>query len=70
MLAEYESHQGALEMLTERLSQLTELNLQRLYQEKGEQSVQNHFNRISFYRVSIASYMKRILDLESISMDG
>mmetsp|Transcript_18311 Transcript_18311/g.27120 ORF Transcript_18311/g.27120 Transcript_18311/m.27120 type:complete len:948 (+) Transcript_18311:648-3491(+) len=66
MLAEYESHQGALEMLTERLSQLTELNLQRLYQEKGERCIVNYFNRISFYRLSIASYMKRVLDLASV----
>ena len=65
LLVEHECHQGALETLIERLSQLTELNLQRLYQENGEQYVMNHFKKISFYQLAIAKYMERILDFGS-----
>ncbi|KAL3932485.1 MAG: hypothetical protein SGBAC_010831, partial [Bacillariaceae sp.] len=36
-LAELESHQGALEVLTEKLNQLTEMNVQRIYREQGNQ---------------------------------
>jgi ariadne-1 len=63
VLSEYESHQGALELLTEKLSQLTEMNLQRIYTEKGEQCVINHFQRLMVYRVSVSNYMNRILNL-------
>lgn len=63
VLAEYTSHQGALELLTEKLSQLTEMNLLRIYAEKGEQSVINHFRRLRVYKVSVSNYMTRVLDL-------
>jgi hypothetical protein len=56
-----ESHQSALEMFTERLSQLTETNLQRCFLEKGEQGVTSHFRGLSFYRVSVENYMGRFL---------
>jgi ariadne-1 len=55
-----ESYQGALEMLTERLSHLTETNLQRLYQEKGERGVKNHFHGLGFFSMSVSNYMDRM----------
>jgi hypothetical protein len=68
LLSEYESHQGALELLTEKLSQLTEMNLQRIYTENGEQCVINHFQRLMVYRVSVSNYMNRILNLNPRSL--
>eukprot|EP00980_Cylindrotheca_fusiformis_P031038 scaffold25736_cov117-Cylindrotheca_fusiformis.AAC.7 len=62
-LAEYESHQGALEVLTEKLSQLTEMNSQRIYNEKGERCMINHMQRLMVYRISVSNYMTRILAL-------
>jgi hypothetical protein len=58
-----ESHQAALELFTERLSQLTETNLQRLYLEKGEQKVKSHFRGLAFYYASVRNYMERFLGL-------
>jgi hypothetical protein len=50
-------------MLAEKLSQLTEMNLQRLYAVKGKQCTMNHFRRIVFYRASVENYMHRIQNL-------
>jgi hypothetical protein len=60
-----ESHQAALEMFTERLSQLTETNLHRLYLEKGEQRVKAHFRGLAFYRASVVNYTERFLAVVS-----
>ena len=54
-----ENYQSALEMLTERLSQLTETNLQRLFLEKGESGVKGHLHGLGFYRLSVSNYMDR-----------
>lgn len=59
MLMILENYQGALEMLTERLSQLTESNIQGLYREKGEHGVTQHFRGLDFYRVSVGKYIDR-----------
>lgn len=59
LLTILENYQGALEMLTERLSQLTEYNLQGLYREKGEHGVTQHFRGLDFYRVSVEKYIDR-----------
>ena len=63
-LAEFESHQGALEVLTEKLNQLTDMNVQRIFREKGRQSLAMHFQRLSFYQFSVCTYMTRILELD------
>ncbi|CAJ1949614.1 unnamed protein product [Cylindrotheca closterium] len=63
-LTELESHQGALEVLTEKLNQLTEMNVHRIYREQGKQSLTMHFQRLSFYLFSVCTYMTRILDLD------
>lgn len=59
LLETLENYQSALEMLTERLSQLTETNLQRFYLEKGEYGVKAHFHGLGFYTVSVSNYMDR-----------
>jgi hypothetical protein len=60
-LKRLETHQATLELFTERLSQLAETNLHPLYLVHGEQRVKNHFRAMSFYQVSVANYMERIL---------
>jgi ariadne-1 len=62
-LRSHESHHACLEMFTERLSQLLEMNLQRYYLEQGEKRLGNHFRRVAFYVASISSYQHRILQL-------
>ncbi len=57
LLKTLENYQCALEMLTERLSQLTEINIQKLYIEKRERGVEGHFHGLEFYRLSVANYM-------------
>jgi ariadne-1 len=54
-----ENYQGGLEMLTERLSQLTETNLQRLHMESGEWGIKNHFHGLGFFAASVSNYMDR-----------
>ena len=60
-----ESHQAALEMFTERLSQLVETNLHRLYLEKGEIGMKTHFRGLAFYRASVVNYTERFLAVVS-----
>jgi len=60
----FESHQGALELLTETLSGLTELNLDTLYVERGENSLRLHLRAISFYTSIVRKYMERIANLD------
>lgn len=59
----FESHQGALELLTETLSGLTELNHDNLYVERGENSLRLHLRAISFYSSIVSKYMDRIANL-------
>mmetsp|Transcript_29925 Transcript_29925/g.45997 ORF Transcript_29925/g.45997 Transcript_29925/m.45997 type:complete len:1188 (-) Transcript_29925:232-3795(-) len=58
-----QSHQAALELFTERLSQLTERNLHSLLAEKGQARLIQHFQGLAFYSVSVSRYMQRFLDL-------
>jgi ariadne-1 len=64
-LKRLETHQATLELFTERLSQLAETNLHPLYLVHGEQHVTTHFRAMSFYQVSVANYMERILTSKS-----
>lgn len=59
----FESHQGALELLTETLSGLTELNLDTLYVERGEKTLRLHLRAISFYSSVVEKYIDRIANL-------
>lgn len=59
----HEGHHSCLEVFTERLSQLAETNLQRLYLEEGERGVKSHFRRLAFYTISVVRYTERITDL-------
>ena len=57
-----ENYQGALEMLTERLSQLTETNLPLLFMQKGEGAIKRHFHGLGFFSASVANYIVRFND--------
>jgi ariadne-1 len=63
----FESHQGALELLTETLSGLTELNLETAYVERGENSLRLHLRAISFYTSIVSKYMDRIANLDCVT---
>ena len=65
----FESHQGALELLTETLSGLTELNLDTMYVERGENSLRLHLRAITFYTSIIEKYMERIANLNYGTVD-
>ena len=56
----HEDHHGCLEMFTERLSQLTETNLHRLYDSQGYWGVRLHFQRLEFYTLSVDKYTDRM----------
>jgi ariadne-1 len=62
-LKTHEVHHSCLEVFTERLSQLAESNMHRLYLEQGEERVKSHFRRLAFYTISVARYIERICDL-------
>jgi ribosomal 50S subunit-associated protein YjgA (DUF615 family) len=62
---EHEAHHLCLEMFTERLAQLTETNLQRLYLEEGQFGVVEHFHKLKFYNVTVIQYMGRIVNKKS-----
>ena len=57
----FESHQVALEILCERLSQLTERNLHPLYLEQGGLGIRHQFRVLAFYSTTCANYMARFL---------
>ena len=59
----HENHHACLEMFTERLNQLTETNLHRLYLEEGERRVKNYFHRLAFHTQSVVKYTERITRL-------
>jgi hypothetical protein len=59
----FECHRGALELLTETLSGLTELSLDTVYLEWGENALHLHLRAISFYTSIISKYMERIANL-------
>ena len=54
-----ENYQGALEMLTERLSELTETNLHHLFMQKGEYAIKRHFHGLGFFSASVSNYIVR-----------
>jgi IBR domain, a half RING-finger domain len=60
---QHELHHSCLEMFTERLAQLTETNLQRLYLEQGQYGVMTHFRKLDFYDATVVKYMDRINNL-------
>jgi len=60
----HEDHHACLESFTERLSQLTETNLQRLYTLQGQKGINIHFRRLAFYTVSVSKYIERITFLQ------
>jgi hypothetical protein len=60
----FESHQGALELLTETLSGLMELSLDNVYVERGENALRLHLRAISFYTSIVSKYMERIANLD------
>jgi hypothetical protein len=62
----FESHQGALELLTETLSGLTELSLDNVYVERGENALCLHLRAISFYTSILSKYMERIANLDNV----
>ena len=68
----FESHQGALELLTETLSGMTEFNLDSMYVERGENALRLHLRAISFYSSIVRRYMDRIanLDYDCVNKSG
>lgn len=56
----FENHQGVLELFTERLSELCETSLEKVYMEQGEKGVFLHMRAVSFYSVSVQRYMERM----------
>jgi len=56
----HEDHHACLEMFTERLSQLAETNLPRLYTLQGQRGIGLHFRRLAFYTTSVSKYMERM----------
>jgi len=62
----HEDHHGCLEMFTERLSQLTENNLHRLYTLQGRWGIRLHFRKLAFYTASVTKYTERMQFCESI----
>jgi len=56
----HEDHHACLEMFTERLSQLTETSLHRLYTLQGQRGIGLHFRRLAFYTTSVTKYMERM----------
>ena len=65
---QHEVHHSCLEMFTERLAQLTETNLQRLYLEQGQFGLVQHFHRIDFYNMTVSKYMDRMVQQQSLSI--
>lgn len=63
----HEDHHGCLENFTERLSQLTEKNLHRLYTLQGQWGVRLHFRKLAFYTASVMKYTER---MELCKKDG
>jgi ariadne-1 len=62
-LEKHERQHSCLEMFTERLSQLTELNLHRLYLEHGGKGMKEHFQRLAFFATSVSKYQERMSTL-------
>lgn len=60
----FERHQGALELLTETLSGLTELNLDNVYVDRGEYGFRLYLRSIVFYTSVVCKYMERITTLD------
>ncbi|KAG7342051.1 IBR/half ring-finger domain containing protein [Nitzschia inconspicua] len=59
-LQKHERQHSCLEMFTERLSQLTEMNMHRFYLEQGENGLKRHFQRLAFFSKSVAKYQERM----------
>lgn len=59
----HEDHHVCLEMFTERLSRLTEINLHSHYTLRGQREIILHFRRLSFFTVSVTKYIGRMATL-------
>jgi IBR domain, a half RING-finger domain/Zinc finger, C3HC4 type (RING finger) len=60
----YECHQATLELVTERLSNMTVVKWDDLYSTQGERGVRRFFGAISFHTSCISQYMTRLQLLE------
>jgi ariadne-1 len=67
-LKKHDKQHSCLEMFTERLSQLTEMNLHRLYQEQGVKGLKGHFQRLAFFATSVSKYQQRMSTVGRKSM--
>mmetsp|Transcript_14815 Transcript_14815/g.21040 ORF Transcript_14815/g.21040 Transcript_14815/m.21040 type:complete len:114 (-) Transcript_14815:623-964(-) len=56
----FEKQQGALEMLTEKLSGLTEVNLETLCSWEGERALHIHLKALAFHTLSVKKYAERM----------
>lgn len=56
--------QATLELVTERLNQMTLENTEVIYQEQGERGVRNHFRAMAFLSSTVGRYQLRILFLD------
>ena len=54
------THQGTLEKFTEKLSELSELDLAIILEQKGERSLQMHLSAINFHTQCVSKYIERI----------
>jgi IBR domain, a half RING-finger domain/Zinc finger, C3HC4 type (RING finger) len=59
-LEKHETQHSCLEMFTERLSQLTEMNLHRLYLEQGQNGLRGHLQKLAFFTASVEKYQERM----------
>ena len=56
--------QAALEMVTERLSQMTTAKLDEVFKAEGERGLRLHFRSITFHVSSVESYVNRIVSFD------
>ena len=59
-----EDHHACLEVVVERLSRLTEINLHDHYARRGRTGIRLHVRKLAFYAVCVARYTERIARLE------
>lgn len=60
----FESHQATLEMVTERLNQMTTARWEDIYKVHGERALNLHFRSMAFLTLSVRSYIQRIISLD------
>ena len=62
-LRSFESHQGALELVVEKLSVLSKYSLLDVFVDEGRQALQMRLRSMAFYAMTIERYMERIQSL-------